>query len=214
MDRFAPDRSSGRRLTLLTIAPNTPHTPLFGLWCRPMEPQGQCALVVASGHRIAASAPVRRRVTDHQANRGGGMNTRVAPLGLMGLSLLVALVAAARAQAPETVFVLRHCQSAPTWQIAYVRGIVPETVDLSSEAQVQEILEGGRHFITEHCTLPSRPNTKTVMSIVLYQRHEPIVFARTSTVYDRFGFPIRGQTDYRNERVREKVPARENRGRG
>jgi hypothetical protein len=50
--------------------------------------------------------------------RGGGMNTRVAPLGLLGLSLLAAGVAAARAQAPETVFALRHGQRAPTRQIA------------------------------------------------------------------------------------------------
>jgi hypothetical protein len=128
----------------------------------------------------------------------------------MGLSLLVGLVAAARAQAPETVFAVRHCQHAPTWQIAYVRGMVPETVDLSREAQVHEILDEARRFLTEHCALPPRPKTKTVISIVLYQRHEPIVFARTSTVYDRFGTPIRGEKDYRNERAREKVPTREN----
>jgi hypothetical protein len=88
------------------------------------------------------------------------MNTRVAPLGLLGLSLPVAGVAAARAQAPETVFALRHCQRTHTWQSAYVRGIVPETVDLSRDAQVQEILEDGRPFITAHCTPPSRPNTR------------------------------------------------------
>jgi hypothetical protein len=88
------------------------------------------------------------------------MSTRVAPLGLLGRSLLVAGVAAARAQAPETVFALRRCQRAQTWQSAYVRGIVPETADLSRDAQVQESLEDGRHFITEHCTLPSRPNTE------------------------------------------------------
>jgi hypothetical protein len=86
------------------------------------------------------------------------MNTRVAPLGLLGLSLLAAGVAAARAQAPETVFALRHGQRAPTRQIAYVRGIVPETVDRSRDAQVQERLDAGRPFITEHCPLPSRPN--------------------------------------------------------
>jgi hypothetical protein len=92
--------------------------------------------------------------------RGGGMNTRVAPLGLLGLSLLVAGVAAARAHAPETVFALRHWQRAPTWQSAYVRGIVPETVDRSRDAQVQASLEDGRPFITEHGTLPSRPHTR------------------------------------------------------
>jgi hypothetical protein len=98
------------------------------------------------------------------------MNTRMVPCGLMGLSLLVGLVAAAGAQAPETVFAVRHCQRAPTWQIAYVRGMVPETVDLGREAQVREILEEARRFITEHCALPPRPKTKTVVSIVLYQR--------------------------------------------
>jgi hypothetical protein len=142
------------------------------------------------------------------------MNTRMVPFGLMGLSLLVGLVTAARAQAPETVFAVRHCQIAQTWQIAYVRGMVPETVDLSRETQVHEILEEARRFITEHCALPPRPKTKTVMSIVLYQRNEPIVFARTSTVYDRFGTPIRGEEDYRNERAREKVPTRENNEKG
>ncbi len=142
------------------------------------------------------------------------MNTRVAPFGLMGLSVLLGLVMAARAQTSETVFVVRHCQSAPTWQIAYVRGIVPEAVDLSREEQVQEILEEARRFITGHCSLPPRPRTKTVMSILLYQDDEPIVFARTSTVYDRFGTPIRGEKDYRNERAREKVPTRENSGKG
>jgi hypothetical protein len=145
---------------------------------------------------------------------GVGMNTRVARFGLMGLSLLIGLVTAARAQAPETVFALRHCQIAPTWQIAYVRGMVPETVDLSREAQVHEILEEARRFMTGHCALPPRPKTKTVMSIVLYQRDEPIVFARTTTVYDRFGTPIRGERDYRNERARETGPTRENSRRG
>jgi hypothetical protein len=82
------------------------------------------------------------------------MNTRVVPLGLLGLSLLVAGVAAARAHAPETVFAVRH------WQRAYVRGIVPETVDRSRDAPVQAMLEEGRPFITEHCPLPSRPNTR------------------------------------------------------
>jgi hypothetical protein len=145
---------------------------------------------------------------------GAGMNTRMVPFGLMGLSLLVGLVTAARAQAAETVFAVRHCQIAQTWQIAYIRGMVPETVDLSRETQVHEILEEARRFITEHCALPPRPKTKTVMSIVLYQRDEPIVFARTSTVYDRFGTPIRGEKDYRNERAREKVPTRENNEKG
>jgi hypothetical protein len=142
------------------------------------------------------------------------MNTRMVPFGLIGLSLLVGLVTAARAQAPETVFAVRHCQSAPKWQIAYVRGMVPETVDLSHEAQVHEILEEARRFMTEHCALPPRPKTRTVMSIVLYQHDEPIVFARTSTVYDRFGTPIQGETDYRNEHAREKVPTREHNGNG
>jgi hypothetical protein len=87
--------------------------------------------------------------------------------------------------------------------------MVPETVDLSREAQVHEILEEARQFMTEHCALPPRPKTTTVMSIVLYQRNEPIVFARTSTAYDRFGIPIRGERDYRNERARQKVPTRE-----
>jgi hypothetical protein len=145
---------------------------------------------------------------------GVGMNTRVALFGLMGWSLLIGLVTAARAQAPETVFAVRHCQIAPTWQIAYVRGMVPETVDLSREAQVHEILEEARRFMLGHCALPPRPKTTTVMSIVLYQRDEPIVFARTSTVSDRFGTPIRGESDYRNERAREKVPTRENRRKG
>jgi hypothetical protein len=145
---------------------------------------------------------------------GVGMNTCVVPCGLIGLSLLVGVVTAAKAQAPETVFAVRHCQSAPTWQIAYVRGMVPETVDLSHEAQVHEILEEARRFVTEHCALPRRPKTKTVMSIVLYQHDAPMVFARTSTVYNRFGVPIRAETDYRNERAREKVPTRENNGNG
>jgi hypothetical protein len=142
------------------------------------------------------------------------MNSRAALFGLMGLSLLIGWVPAARAQAPETVFTVRHCQIAPTWQIAYVRGMVPETVDLSREAQVHEILEEARRFMTGHCALPPRPKTTTVMSIVLYQRDEPIVFARTSTVSDRFGTPIRGASDYRNERAREQVPTRENSRRG
>jgi hypothetical protein len=68
--------------------------------------------------------------------------------------------------------------------------------------------------MTEHCALPPRPKTRTVMSIVLYQHDEPIVFARTSTVYDRFGTTIQGEMDYRNERAREKVPTREHNGNG
>jgi hypothetical protein len=98
------------------------------------------------------------------------MNTRVAPLGLLGLSLPVAGVAAARAQAPETVFALRHCQRAHTWQSAYVRGIVPETVDLSRDAQVQEILEDGRPFITAHCTPPITAKHQTSFTLVGSER--------------------------------------------
>jgi hypothetical protein len=93
------------------------------------------------------------------------MDPRMVPCGLIGLSLLVGLVTAARAQAPETVFAVRHCQSAPKWQIAYVRGMVPETVDLSHEAQVHEILEAARRFMTEHCALPPRPNTMSRLSL-------------------------------------------------
>jgi hypothetical protein len=118
---------------------------------------------VPSSSRQGSVLPHRRRYGGSsritQPIKGGGMNTRVAPLGLLGLSLLVAGVAAARAQAPETVFALRHWQRAQTWQSASVRGIVPETVDRSRDAQVQASLEDGRPFITEHCTLSSRPNT-------------------------------------------------------
>ena len=60
----------GGRLTLLSIGPNTPHTPPFGRWCLPMAPQGQGALVVSSGQCIAAAAPVRRLVTDPPAHQG------------------------------------------------------------------------------------------------------------------------------------------------
>jgi hypothetical protein len=50
----------------------------------PMAPQGQGALVVSAGQCMAASAPVRRLVTDPQAHQGGWHEHTCGAIGTAG----------------------------------------------------------------------------------------------------------------------------------